>query len=72
MIAELIDVLRDENERGEISCLALVVVRHNGESSSMLYGKAAPVTLLGSLEILKGSVLSNELGGERDGPEHLN
>lgn len=72
VIATIIDDLRDEHEKGEISCLALVVVRHNGDASSSLHGKAAPVTLLGSLEMLKGSVLNNEFSAEHGMPERLN
>ncbi len=72
IISRMIDDLREEHERGEISCLAMVVVRHNGEATSSLHGAAPPVTLLGSLEMLKGSVLSKEFGDEQCDPRRLN
>jgi hypothetical protein len=72
IIARKIDDLREEHERGEISCLAVVVVRHNGDTTRSLHGAAPPVTLLGSLEMLKGTVLSKEFGDEQCDPGRLN
>jgi hypothetical protein len=72
IITRMIDDLREEHERGEISCLALVVVRHNGDATSSLHGAAPSVTLLGSLEMLKGSVFSKEFGDEQCDRRRLN
>ena len=72
IITRMLDDLREEHERGEISCLAVVVVRHNGDATSSLHGAAPPVTLLGSLEMLKGSVLSKEFGDEQCDPRRPN
>lgn len=71
-ITTMIDGLRAENERGDISCLAIVVVRHNGDATSSLCGTAPPVILLGSLEFLKGSVLNDEFNGHQCIPSLLN
>jgi hypothetical protein len=71
-ITTMIDELQAENAKGDISCLAIVVVRHNGDASSSLCSRAPSVTLLGSFEILKGSVLNKEFNDEQSVPERLN
>lgn len=60
-IAELIEKLRAENENGEISCIGAAIIRPDGQSQSSLVGAADTGTLLGSIEMLKVFVITEEI-----------
>jgi hypothetical protein len=60
-IAATVAQLQKENEHGDISCLVVIVIRPGGESARIIHGAANSITLLGSIEMLKGLVVSQEV-----------
>jgi hypothetical protein len=60
-IGQLLDDLRREYDDGDISCLAIAVVRPSGELTTIISGAAASDVLLGAIEMLKVPILKDEL-----------
>jgi hypothetical protein len=60
-IGQLLDDLRREYDDGDISCLAIAVVRPSGELTTVITGWAARSLLLGAIELLKVPLLKKEI-----------
>ena len=60
-IGQLLDDLRREYDDGDITCLAIAVVRPSGELTTVITGWAARSVLLGAIELLKVPLLKKEL-----------
>jgi len=60
-IGQLLDDLRREYDDGDISCLAIAVVRPTGELTTVITGRAARSLLLGAIELLKVPLLKKEI-----------
>ena len=60
-IGQLLNDLRREYDDGDISCLAIAIVRPTGELTTVITGWAARSLLLGAIELLKVPLLKKEL-----------
>jgi hypothetical protein len=60
-IGQLLDQLRREYDEGDISCLAIAIVRPSGELTTIITGWAVRSLLLGAIELLKVPLLKKEL-----------
>ena len=60
-IGQLLNDLRREYDDGDISCLAIAVVRPTGELTTVITGWATNSLLLGAIELLKVPLLKKEL-----------
>jgi hypothetical protein len=60
-IGQLLADLRREYDDGDISCLAIAVVRPSGELTTVITGWATNSLLLGAIELLKVPLLKKEL-----------
>ena len=60
-IGQLLADLRREYDDGDISCLAIAIVRPSGQLTTVITGWAARSVLLGAIELLKVPLLKKEL-----------
>jgi hypothetical protein len=60
-IGDVLDQLRCDCTNGDISCLAVAVIRPTGQLTTIISGIAASDVLLGAIELLKVPILKDEL-----------
>ena len=60
-IGDVLDQLRCDYSNGDISCLAIAVIRPTGQLTTIISGAAASDVLLGAIELLKVPILKDEL-----------
>lgn len=59
-IGLMLDELYEEYSTHQIACLVAIVVHPDGSSDRRICGSANPITLLGSIEMLKALVAKDE------------